>query len=51
MQTVNMTREDALNRLKASMEKKKAYLAEMEASMRRRYKERTGQEAVSFNVW
>ena len=44
-------RELALKKLKASKERKKAYILELEKSMRKEYKERTGKEAISFNVW
>lgn len=44
-------RELALKKLKASKERKKAYILELEKSMRQEYRERTGKEAVSFNVW
>lgn len=44
-------RELALKKFKASKERKKAYIQELEKSMRQEYKERTGKEAVSFTVW
>lgn len=44
-------RELALKKFKASKERKKAYIQELEKSMRQEYKERTGKDAVSFTVW
>lgn len=44
-------RELALQRFKASKERKKAYIQELEKSMRQEYKERTGKEAISFDAW
>ena len=43
-------RELALKKFKASKERKKAYIQELEKSMRQEYKERTGKDAVSFTV-
>lgn len=43
-----MTREEALRRLRASRERKKAFVSEMERMLRNDYKQRTGQEAMSF---
>lgn len=48
--TVNK-REEALQRFRAAKELKKSFLVQMEASMRKSYRERTGKEATSFNVW
>ena len=44
-------RELALKKFKASKELKKAYIQELEKSMRQEYKERTGKDAVSFTAW
>ena len=44
-------RELALKKFKASKERKKAYIQELEKSMRQEYKERTGKDAVSFTAW
>lgn len=48
---VKEKRELVLKKLKASKERKKAYILELEKSMRQEYRERTGKEALSFNVW
>lgn len=45
-----MTREDALRRFQASVAKKKAFVAELEKSMREEYRKETGQEAKYFSV-
>ena len=44
-----MTREEALARLKRSQARKKERLAEMEAILRQRCFERTGEEPKYFN--
>ena len=44
-------RELALKKFKASKERKKAYVLELEKNMRQEYRERTGKAAISFNVW
>lgn len=51
MEGKNITREEALKRFREAKERKRAFLAEMEASMRQSYRQRTGMEATSFNVW
>lgn len=48
MSTTKMTREEALARLKRSQARKKERLAEMEAILRKRYFERTGEEPKYF---
>lgn len=45
-----MTREEALRRFQASVEKKKAFVAELERSMREEYRKETGKEAKYFSV-
>lgn len=45
-----ITREEALRRFQASVEKKKAFVAELEKSMREEYRKETGQEAKYFSV-
>lgn len=42
------TREDILRRYKATMERKRQRLAEIESDMRKRFKERTGEEPSYF---
>lgn len=51
MENIAITREDALRRFRAAKAKKKACLAQLEKAMRKQFKEQTGQEAISFNVW
>lgn len=50
METKKLTREEALRRFQASLEKKKAFVAELEKSMRDEYRKETGKEAKSFCV-
>lgn len=50
MNTKKLTREEALRRFQASCEKKKAFVAELEKSMREEYRKETGQEAKYFSV-
>lgn len=45
-----MTREEALKRFQASVAKKKAFIEELEKSMREEYRKETGEEAKYFNV-
>lgn len=50
MKTVKLTREEALKRVQASIDKKKAFVAELEKSMREEYRKETGQDAKYFSV-
>lgn len=50
MGTKKMTREVALRRFQASLVKKKAFVAELEKSMRDEYRKETGKEAKYFSV-
>lgn len=50
METKKLTREEALGRFQASLEKKKAFVAELEKRMRDEYCKETGKEAKSFSV-
>ncbi len=50
MNTKKLTREEALRRFQASLAKKKAFVAELEKSMREEYRRETGQEARYFSV-
>ena len=50
METKKLTREEALGRFQASLEKKKAFVAELEKRMRDDYRKETGKEAKSFSV-
>ena len=50
MNTKKLTREEALRRFQASCEKKKAFVAELEKSMREEYRKEMGHEAKYFNV-
>jgi hypothetical protein len=45
MDKKNQEREELLKRVKASMDKKKKRVEEMEKSLREMYKERTGKDA------
>ena len=45
-----ITREEDLRRFQASVEKKKAFVAELEKSMREEYRKETGHEAKYFSV-
>ena len=49
METKKLTREEALRRFQASLEKK-AFVAELEKSVRDEYRKETGKEAKSFSV-
>lgn len=48
MEYIKPTYDEAMKRFKASRERKKAYLAELEQEMRHDYKTRTGMEAKYF---
>ena len=50
MNTMKLTREEALKRVQASIDKKKAFVAELERSMREEYRKETGKEAKYFSV-
>ena len=50
MRTMKLTREEALRRVQASIDKKKAFVAELEKSMREEYRKETGQDAKYFSV-
>ena len=50
MRTMKLTREEALKRVQASIDKKKAFVAELEKSMREEYRKETGQDAKYFSV-
>ena len=50
METKKLTREEALRRFQVSLEKKKAFVAELEKCMRDEYRKETGKEAKSFSV-
>ncbi len=50
MNTKKITREEAMRRFQASLAKKKAFVAELEKSMREEYRKETGQEARYFSV-
>lgn len=50
MDDLERKREEVIRRFKASREKKRAHLVQMEKRMRKAYKERTGLEAKSFKV-
>lgn len=45
------TREEYLQRFRSAKQKKKESLAALEIAMRAQFKELTGREAVTFNVW
>lgn len=51
METNRMTREEALRRFRASKERKRQRLAEMERELRRDLLERTGQSPKHFYAW
>ena len=50
MGTIKLTREEALKRVQASIDKKKAFVTELERSMREEYRKETGQDAKYFSV-
>jgi hypothetical protein len=50
MENLKMTKEEVLKKFKASRNRKKEYLVEMEQRMRKAYKERTGVEAGNFKA-
>lgn len=50
METAKISYDEAMKRFKASRERKKAYLAELEEEMRNDFKARTGTEATHFIV-
>ena len=50
MRTMKLTREEALKRVQASIDKKKAFVAKLEKSMREEYRKETGKEAKYFSV-
>ena len=45
METKKLTKEEALSRFQVSLEKKIAFVAELEKSMRDEYRKETGKEA------
>lgn len=51
METIKITREEALRRLKISKQRRKERLMEMEEDLRRDMLERTGQAPKYFRVW
>ena len=50
METKKLTREEAVKRFQASLDKKKKFVAELEKSMRDEYRKETGKEAKYFSV-
>ena len=44
-------REDAMRRLMESKRRKREYIKKIEKEMRREFKERTGEDAIAFEVW
>ena len=50
MEIKKLTREEALRRFQASLAKKKAFVAELEKSMRDEYRREMGKEAKNFSV-
>lgn len=50
MEPKKLTREESLRRFQASLEKKKAFVAELEKCMRDEYRKETGEEAKYFSV-
>lgn len=51
MENHTTTREDILQRFRSAKQKKKESLAALEVAMRAQFKELTGKDAVTFNVW
>ena len=51
MEDLKQQRDDLIRRFKASRDRKRAHLIELEKSMRAEYKEKMGVEAKYFNVW
>lgn len=46
-----MTREEAMARFKAAKERKRQHAMELVEFLKNDYRQRTGKEAVSYEVW